>query len=44
MTLLATLETPCLILDRSRLARNIARMTQRFANSGVRVRPHMKTA
>ncbi|HCZ01045.1 MAG: hypothetical protein A3D16_02680 [Rhodobacterales bacterium RIFCSPHIGHO2_02_FULL_62_130] len=44
MTLLATLETPCLILDRSRLNQNAARMTRRFANSGVQLRPHMKTA
>jgi len=43
MTLLATLETPCLILDRSRLAHNATRMTDRFANSGVQLRPHMKT-
>lgn len=43
MTLLSTLETPCLILDRSRLARNAARMTDRFANSGVQLRPHMKS-
>ena len=44
MTLLATLETPCLILDRSRLAHNATRMTDRFANSGVQLRPHMKSA
>src|SRR5690606_25841893 len=38
------LETPCLILDRSRLERNAARMTARFAGTGVKLRPHMKTA
>lgn len=44
MTTLASLETPCLILDRGRLERNAARMTARFAGSGLRLRPHMKTA
>lgn len=44
MTTLASLETPCLILDRGRLERNAARMTARFAGTGVKLRPHMKTA
>ncbi len=41
---LADLETPCLILDRTRLESNAARMTQRYAGTGVNLRPHMKTA
>lgn len=44
MTTLASLETPCLILDRGRLEQNAARMTARFAGTGVKLRPHMKTA
>lgn len=44
MTTLASLETPCLILDRHRLERNAARMTSRYAGTGVKLRPHMKTA
>lgn len=44
MTSLHTLETPCLILDRERLARNAARMTERHHASGLRLRPHMKTS
>ncbi|WP_428646504.1 alanine racemase [Roseibium sp.] len=41
---LSELETPCLVLDRTRLERNCERMTQRFAGTGVALRPHMKTA
>lgn len=41
---LSNLETPALILDRSVLARNTARMTARFRGTGVRLRPHTKTA
>lgn len=44
MTTLASLETPCLILDRGRLERNAARMTGRYAGIGIKLRPHMKTA
>ncbi|MES2843581.1 MAG: alanine racemase [Pseudomonadota bacterium] len=44
MTTLASLETPCLILDRVRLDRNAARMTDRYRGSGINLRPHMKTA
>ena len=41
---LSDLATPALILDRARLEANIARMAQRFAGTGVRLRPHLKTA
>lgn len=41
---LSLLETPCLILDRRRLEANAARMTARYADCSVRLRPHMKTA
>lgn len=41
---LSTLETPALILDRSALERNTARMTERFRRLGLRLRPHTKTA
>lgn len=40
---LSQLETPCLILERTRLERNAQRMTQRLTNTGVALRPHMKT-
>lgn len=43
MITLASLETPCLILDRARLARNAQRMTERHKASGLKLRPHMKT-
>lgn len=38
------LPTPCLILDRSILARNLARMAGVLKARGVPLRPHMKTA
>jgi D-serine deaminase-like pyridoxal phosphate-dependent protein len=41
---LAELETPALVLDRTRLDRNIARMRERLAALGVPLRPHVKTA
>ncbi len=41
---LGTLETPCLILDRDRMERNIARLRNRLAPMGVSLRPHLKTA
>lgn len=41
---LADLPTPCLVLDRAVLNRNIARMAQAVARHGVGLRPHMKTA
>lgn len=44
MNTLASLETPCLVLDRARLVRNAARMTERHRASGLKLRPHMKTA
>lgn len=44
MTTLADLPTPCLVLDRSRLTRNIAAMARAVARTGVALRPHMKTA
>lgn len=44
MTALDDLPTPCLLLDRPRLERNLARMTQRVAELGVAFRPHLKTA
>lgn len=36
--------TPCLLLDRARLARNLARMRTRVRRLGVALRPHLKTA
>lgn len=45
MTLtLNDLPTPSLLLDRSRLLRNIARMQARAKTLGVALRPHLKTA
>lgn len=38
------LDTPALILDRDRLAANVARMSARAKRLGVDLRPHMKTA
>lgn len=38
------LETPALLVDRSRLIRNIERMRHRLAGLGVPLRPHVKTA
>ncbi len=38
------LDTPCLLLDRERLERNIAAMAKRFKGLGVPLRPHLKTA
>ena len=38
------LPTPCLVLDRAILQRNIDRMSQAVARHGVALRPHMKTA
>ena len=40
---LLTLETPCLVLDADRMARNVARLRGRLAPLGVRLRPHLKT-
>lgn len=44
MTTLADLPTPVLILDRSRLLANIARMQARARDLNVSLRPHLKTA
>jgi D-serine deaminase-like pyridoxal phosphate-dependent protein len=38
------LPTPCLVLDRGILKRNIATMADQLARHGVPLRPHMKTA
>ncbi|MFL5288060.1 MAG: alanine racemase [Rhodopila sp.] len=42
--MLADLPTPCLVLDRTTLARNIQVMTKTLARLNVPLRPHMKTA
>ena len=41
---LNTLETPCLVLERGKLERNIARMRGHLAALSVALRPHVKTA
>ena len=41
---LKDIETPALVVDRSRLVRNIERMRARLAGLGVPLRPHVKTA
>src|ERR1700742_2027707 len=41
---LETIPTPCLLLDRLRLARNAARMRERAAGLGTQFRPHLKSA
>jgi D-serine deaminase-like pyridoxal phosphate-dependent protein len=38
------LTTPCLLLDRAKLERNLARMRARLKRLGVTPRPHLKTA
>ena len=38
------LPTPCLVLDRGILQRNLDRMSRAVARHGVALRPHMKTA
>lgn len=38
------LETPCLVLDATRMERNIARLRQKITPLGVGLRPHLKTA
>jgi D-serine deaminase-like pyridoxal phosphate-dependent protein len=43
MTTLQDLPTPCLVLDRARMQRNIDRMHDRAAELGVPLRPHVKT-
>jgi D-serine deaminase-like pyridoxal phosphate-dependent protein len=41
---LTDIETPALVVDRARLARNIERMRSRLGAWGVPLRPHVKTA
>jgi D-serine deaminase-like pyridoxal phosphate-dependent protein len=41
---LGRLETPCLVLERGKLERNIARMREHLAGLKVALRPHVKTA
>ncbi|MES2561747.1 MAG: DSD1 family PLP-dependent enzyme [Pseudomonadota bacterium] len=41
---LTELETPALVLDRTRLDHNIARMREHVTGLGVSLRPHVKTA
>lgn len=41
---LETVGTPCLILDRDRMDRNVARLRGRLAALNVGLRPHLKTA
>jgi D-serine deaminase-like pyridoxal phosphate-dependent protein len=41
---LLTLETPCLVLDRRKLKKNISYINKRMENLGVNLRPHGKTA
>ena len=41
---LGELPTPCLLLDRAKLERNLARMRTRLRRFGVSLRPHLKTA
>lgn len=44
MTGLRDLETPCALIDVTRLQANIARMQQRMDMLGVELRPHVKTS
>jgi len=44
MSSLADLETPCALLEETRMERAIARMQQRMDALGVALRPHVKTA
>src|ERR1700761_9161293 len=41
---LETLDTPTLLLDETKLDRNIARLRARLARLGPQLRPHLKTA
>jgi D-serine deaminase-like pyridoxal phosphate-dependent protein len=41
---LTRVETPCLVIDREKLLANIAMMTGRARDLGVKLRPHLKTA
>lgn len=44
VTTLDSIETPALILDVTKVDRNISRLTRRLAGQGVSFRPHVKTA
>jgi D-serine deaminase-like pyridoxal phosphate-dependent protein len=44
MVRLEDLQTPCLVLDRGVLERNLRRMSDRMRRHGVALRPHLKTA
>jgi len=41
---LSELDTPCLLLDRDRMASNISKLKEKLRGLGVVLRPHMKTA
>ena len=41
---LEDLQTPCLVLDKGILERNLERMSERIHRLGVSLRPHLKTA
>ena len=41
---LSSLQTPCLVLDRQIMARNIESMHERLRAAGVPLRPHLKTS
>lgn len=43
MLSLESLDTPCLVLDVSRMRRNIARLKARLVPMNVQLRPHLKT-
>nr|WP_314358989.1 DSD1 family PLP-dependent enzyme [uncultured Achromobacter sp.] len=42
-TTVDSLETPCLLLDETRMTRNIQRLATLMAKHGVQLRPHLKT-
>ena len=44
MTDLTQLDTPCLVVDRGKVAANAARLISRLAGLGVPLRLHVKTA
>ena len=44
MITLQDLDTPCLVLDRGKLERNLRRMSDGVRKHGVALRPHLKTA
>jgi len=41
---LGSLETPCLVLEKSRLVANVERLKRHLTPFGVQLRPHLKTA